>query len=92
MTAKGLSRPHSKTAQTALEKHNCRTVSYIELFKLPTQSLRRIGSQGEHCLNHPFDDVVKVEQLFTFKVRHIATPTVWHPPETVNDFLVIAPR
>jgi hypothetical protein len=74
------------------KKRNLSAASYIDLFKLPTRLLRRIGSHVKYGLHHPFDEVFELEQLFTFKFKSIASLTLWHPLEAVNDFLVIAPR
>ncbi len=74
------------------KKRNRSVASYIYLFKLAKRLLRRIGSHVEYGLHHTFDKVFDLEQLFNFKFRSIARLTLWHPPEAVNDFLVIAPR
>jgi hypothetical protein len=76
----------------AQEKRNRSAASYIDLFKLPKRLLRRIGSHVGYGLHRPFDKVFKLEQLSTFKFKSIARLTLWHTPDAVNDFLVIAPR
>jgi hypothetical protein len=62
----------------------------------PAQTAHAVTEENwvhvKYGLHHPFDKVLEPEQLFTFKFKSIASLTLWHPLEAVNDFLVIAPR